>query len=98
MSLDVPLALHLISTALLQELLPFAFKHTSRDAFRQALPAAAAFEVFNIQRLQPLPPAIERLLHIIRCSVFQSDKLLFCLMSPVQALPSLTTFSVAFHP
>jgi hypothetical protein len=98
MILDVPLALHLVGTALLKELLPFAFQHTYRDAFRQALPAAAALEVLNIQRLQSLPPAIERLLHIIRCSVFQSDEYFFCLMSPVQALPSLTTLYVAFDP
>jgi hypothetical protein len=69
MSLDVPLALHLIGTALLKELLPFAFQHTSWDAFRQTFPTAAAFNIFKIQRLQSLPPSIHRLLHNTRSSV-----------------------------
>jgi hypothetical protein len=50
MSLDVALALHLIGTALLKELLPFAFEHTSWDAFSKTFPAVAALEILYVQR------------------------------------------------
>jgi hypothetical protein len=94
--LHITLSLHLIGTAGGKELSPFAFKQTSWETFRKTLPAAAAFQILYIERLQSLPPSIHRLLHNIRYSVLQSDLMDFVLpfTSPVQALPSLTVLYV----
>jgi hypothetical protein len=59
----------LVGTAVFKELSPFTFQHTSWDAFSKTFPAVAALKILDIQRLQSLPPAINRLLPKERCSV-----------------------------